>query len=337
MKVQLHATPEAFTELAPEWNRLLDPARSDTLFLTLDWQRVWWKHLGRGDLMIFSLREDDGTLRGIAPLFLEEDNGERLLRLVGSHEVVDYLDMLIAPGHEDAVCHALLDHLLAWSPAPWDCIDLQNIPEYSPTRAAIHRIVASRLLPLTVTERRQEVCPIITLPGDYEHYLEELDKKQRHELRRKRRKAEGVGVEWYRTGPEHPIEAESADFLRLMELSTDAKAQFLTMPGHLDFLREMATVQAEAGHLEILFLLVEGQKVASLFQFAYGDRILLYNSGIDVSQYSSLSTGIVLLTYGIEDAIQRGYRYYDFLRGDEIYKFRMGAQETHIYNLSLRR
>jgi len=50
----------------------------------------------------------------------------------------------------------------------------------------------------------QEVCPVIYLPDSYEGYLEQLDKKQRHELRRKVRKAESEAViSWCVIGKNH--------------------------------------------------------------------------------------------------------------------------------------
>ena len=39
----------------------------------------------------------------------------------------------------------------------------------------------------------------------------------------------------------------------------------------------------------------------------------------------------------IEDAAKRGFRLFDFLRGDEEYKFRMGAKPTIIHNLTIKR
>jgi CelD/BcsL family acetyltransferase involved in cellulose biosynthesis len=65
--------------------------------------------------------------------------------------------------------------------------------------------------------------------------------------------------------------------------------------------------------------------------------MMLYNSGLNPTAFSALSPGIVLLTYSIEDAISRGCRFYDFLQGDEEYKFRMGARAAKVYNMIIRR
>jgi CelD/BcsL family acetyltransferase involved in cellulose biosynthesis len=74
-----------------------------------------------------------------------------------------------------------------------------------------------------------------------------------------------------------------------------------------------------------------------MWQFKYGGRMMLYNSGLDVETFSYLSPGIVLLTHSVDDAIRRGFRYYDFLRGDETYKYRMGAETTTLHNIVVKR
>jgi CelD/BcsL family acetyltransferase involved in cellulose biosynthesis len=122
-----------------------------------------------------------------------------------------------------------------------------------------------------------------------------------------------------------------------MARSTPDKASFLEQPGHVDFFQAIGPVTYQNGNLELIFLAVEGQPVAAMWQFVYRDRVLLYNSGLDAGQYGALSPGIVLLTYSVEHAIQEDYKVYDFLQGDETYKLRMGGQPTSVHNLIIRR
>jgi CelD/BcsL family acetyltransferase involved in cellulose biosynthesis len=81
-------------------------------------------------------------------------------------------------------------------------------------------------------------------------------------------------------------------------------------------------------------LRVDGTPCASYLNFDYDKRIWVYNSGFSY-QYESLSTGIVLLVYLIEDAIARGYTVFDFLRGNETYKYRMGGVDAPLYQLDV--
>jgi hypothetical protein len=61
----------------------------------------------------------------------------------------------------------------------WDVIDLWNVPEASLTRALLPELIAAR--GWTLLDEKQVVCPIIRLPAQFEDYVQNLDKKERHE------------------------------------------------------------------------------------------------------------------------------------------------------------
>jgi CelD/BcsL family acetyltransferase involved in cellulose biosynthesis len=81
------------------------------------------------------------------------------------------------------------------------------------------------------------------------------------------------------------------------------------------------------------FLQVDGQDAASYLSFDYNNRILLYNSGLDPTIHGELSLGIVLLVHIIQDAIERGREAFDFLRGNEEYKHRLGGIDTPVMQI----
>ncbi len=335
MKTELHNTASVFDDLSGEWNQLLSPERTTDFFMTLEWQRIWWKHLGRGDLSVVAVRDDSGTLLGVAPWFIETLDGQRSVQTIGCRDVSDYLTLLLRPGRENEAVEKILDFMLSSDAPLWDRLNLCNVPEESLTCTLLPAAAQRRGLSVEVV--LEDVCPVIPLPESYEAYLEGLDKKQRHELRRKRRRAEEYGADFYVVGPDRDLDDEIGAFLDLMAMSTTSKAAFLDAPGHRDFFREVGQVLMRAGWLRLIFLTVEGQRAATMWQFAYHRRMLLYNSGLNPHIFSALSPGIVLLTYSIEDAIGHGCRIYDFLQGDEEYKYRMGAISTAVHNVIIRR
>ena len=91
MQLQVYSTSEVFDALGDSWNALLKNASTNTLFLTREWQRVWWASLGDGDLRVLTLHDGDGAaaqLIGIAPLFFEADAlGGVQIAFVGCKEV----------------------------------------------------------------------------------------------------------------------------------------------------------------------------------------------------------------------------------------------------------
>jgi CelD/BcsL family acetyltransferase involved in cellulose biosynthesis len=335
VKAELYTTEAVFDTLKDEWDGLLSPERTTDFFMTLIWQRIWWKHLGRGSLSVVAVRNDVGVLLGLGPWFIEEQGGQRSVRTIGCKDVTDYLGVMTQDGQEKVVFQTLLDFMCSAEAPQWDVFNLCNIPQDHPTLTLLPSIVEAAGLTPAVED--EDVCPVIYLPDTYETYLESLDKKQRHELRRKRRRAEEYGVEFYTVGPEHNLDQEIDAFFELMAMSTPDKAAFLQEAGHMAFFHEMGHAMLDAGFLHLIFLMIEGQRAAAMWQFKYHDRMMLYNSGLNPAAYSALSSGIVLLTFSIQDAIERGCKVYDFLQGNEEYKYRMGAVTTTVHNLTIQR
>ncbi len=331
MKTQVYTDAAGFAALRQEWNPLLRNSVSDTIFLTWEWQSTWWEHLGKGKLYLIAMR-DGGSLSGIAPLYLTAaDDGRNELSIVGCRDVSDYLDLIAASGQEEKVYGALLDWLESEEAPAWDLADLCNIPAASPTHQLLAEMAAAR--GYQVQTEVEDICPIIPLPSTWDEYLSSLSKKQRHEIRRKIRRAEGGGqINWYVVNEEHDLAAEMEAFIELHQKSHVDKDEFMDaqMKG---FFHAVAQVLHEAGWLQLAFIEVNGEKAATMLNFDYRDSILVYNSGYDPQKYRQLSPGIVLLSYCIQWAIELERAEFDFLRGDEVYKYRFGAQPTEIYRL----
>jgi CelD/BcsL family acetyltransferase involved in cellulose biosynthesis len=335
MRIESHFESGGFSALRPEWNDLLHRSPYDTLFLTWEWQSTWWKHLGEGELLLLGFRAGDGgRLVGVAPLFKTNDDGKSVLFVNGCRDVSDYLDLILESGHEEPVYHALLDYLENEAP-DWDLVDLCNIPQNSQTFVRLRELAHDRGYQTQVEV--EDVCPIIDLPSSWDDYLMMLDKKQRHEIRRKLRKADNeTTTRFIIVGPDHDLEAEIQDFIDLHQKSTPEKDKFMD-PQMQAFFFEVSHALQQQGWLQLAFIEMDGIKAASLLNFDYGDRILVYNSGYDPTQFYHLSPGIVVTARCIEHAISLGRREFDFLRGDEVYKYRFGAQDTEVRRLLIAR
>jgi hypothetical protein len=61
-----------------------------------------------------------------------------------------------------------------------------------------------------------------------------------------------------------------------------------------------------------------------------------YITGFD-KRYATLSPGTVIIAHAIREAIRKGYRVFDFLRGDEPYKFSLGAKLRQTENVTILR
>jgi CelD/BcsL family acetyltransferase involved in cellulose biosynthesis len=336
------ARPDGFTALAAEWNSLLRRSRFNSLFLTYEWQTTWWHHQGKGDLWIVAFRRpDNNELVGIVPLYLVIAKegpfaGQPKLNLVGCIEVSDYLDAIIAKGWEGPVYAALLDWLQSEEAPEWGVLDLCNLPEDSLTYRDLPPLVTQHGLRVEVLQ--EDTAPQFRLPLRYETYLEEqVEKKQRHEIRRKQRRAEREAeVGFVIVDSAQNLEAEMDDFIALQRASRADKADFMT-PSMRRFFNAAACTMADAGYLRLCFLTLNGEKAAALFAFEYDRRFWLYNSGYDPDAYAQLSPGWVILAYSIQYAIAAGCQVFDFMQGNEEYKYRFGGLDYKVMRVLVHR
>lgn len=327
MKIADYTTPDVFDELGSEWNELLHRSPTDTPFGTLEWHSNWWAAYQPGELWVITVRDDADKLLGIASLFIEDG----FVHFVGCEDVTDYSDLLFDSDHQEAFYDALADHLIA-NRDRYESLDLCNIPAESPTYTYLPDLLEQKGFEVAVAQ--QEVCPVIPLPDDFKGYFALLDKRERKDVSRKVRIANAQeSVDWYIVNGKHDLETETEKFLYLMGASHPEKAQFLENPQHVDFFKRIVPVAHKAGWLQMNFLEVAGEAVAAYVNFDYNNRILVYNSGLDPDKAGQLSPGIVLLAYNIEHAIENQRSEFNFLRGDEQYKYRMGGQNTEIFNL----
>ncbi len=329
-----------FESLAEEWNHLLEESASHVPFLRHEYLSSWWQTLGGGewqdgDLFIVVARDEADGLRGIAPLFFTHNReGEAALLLLGSIEISDYLDFIVRQADLSRFCEGLLAFLKGVNTPPWQVLDLYNLVDSSPTLPALEAAVNQ--IGWHYHEECLQHSPYIPLPGDWETYLAGINKKQRHEIRRKLRRLEesGVPFRWYIVQDERDLDREIDDFLALMALDTEKKA-FLT-----EVMKSQMRSAIRAAFcscwIQLAFLEIEGEKAAGYLNFDYGNRIWVYNSGIN-NRFSAYSPGWVLLSYLIKWANENGRVAFDFMRGNEDYKYRFGAIDRFVMRVRIER
>jgi CelD/BcsL family acetyltransferase involved in cellulose biosynthesis len=331
VEVTAYRDASKLSDLKSLWNELLLQAPMNRIFYTWEWQNTWWDAYEPGELWILVCR-DGGVARGIAPLFISEAERERSAQIIGCVDVTDYLDFIVDEGHIDEVYTAFADYL--WEHrGEYDFLDFCNIPFDSPTQRILPALLSSRGFETMVEQ--QEVCPVIELPKSWGGYLSLLDKKQRHEVRRKIRRLQGneQSIDWYIVNGDQDLDEEVTQFVRLMAASDPEKERFLQDESNLRFFQAIVPLLQERGWLQLSFLTIGEERAAAYINFVYENRVMVYNSGHAHQDFGDLSPGIVLLAYNIRHAIEQGFTHYDFLRGDEPYKYRMGGRDTAVMNI----
>ena len=331
MKYTLIDIVENFKKLAPEWNALLAKSIANLPFLRHEYLLAWWDSLGGGEwdlgeLSIITAHQDD-ELIGIAPFFSTTHEGSKKLLFLGSIEISDFLDFIIQKDNLVEFIHGLLDFLDSHDNLSWDMLDLQNIVEGSATLATLEE--EAKLRGWHFNQETLQPAPYAKLPGDFDEYLMSVKKKQRHEIRRKMRRAaaDEREITWYIADDPEKLDANIEACCQLMA-QDPAKQAFLTT---LMKSQMKATIHAafKAGWLQLAFLEVDGEKAAGYLNFDYGNRIWVYNSGMDL-KFRDLSVGWVLLGYLLQWANENKRAEFDFMRGDERYKYKFGGVDRFV-------
>ncbi len=310
-------TEESFAGLAADWtnpNRL----NWNSIFVLPAWLQSWWQEFGSGDKPHLLAMRQGRQITGIAPLLLREGKASFL----GSADVCDYLDFIIIPGREKDFFNTLLDYLKS-----------KGITQFDLGAVRPESTVLTDLVPLTrekgyvVQLQPEDVSVELDLPVTWEEYLSMLDTRQRHELKRKMRGVSAEGKLDYRIVSDPTSVNQTVDtFFKMFTESQHDKAAFLTARIEA-FFRSLVDAMARVGLARFGILELDNMPAAMILYFDYNDCIYLYNSGYD-TRYESLSVGLLCKALCIKTSIEAGKKKFDFLKGNEPYKYRLGGKEV---------
>lgn len=296
-----------------------------SVFVTPAWLEAWWRSFGEGAVLNLLSVRCGGSVAGLAPLLIKGDTAS----FIGSPDVCDYLDFCVISGEEQRFFAAVLHHLFHQGVSKLDLHSLR--PDSAALSGLAQAVEELGLEPACVTEA---VSVELELPGSWGEYLELLTKKQRHEVRRKLRRLEEAGPYCYRVIKGEEAVSFIPHFLEMFTMNPE-KAGFLT--GTMkSFFPEviMSTAQSGMGRFGILEL--AGRVAAAVYYFDYQGAVYLYNSAYE-PDFSAVSAGLLCKVLSIKDAIERGRLLYDFLKGGEVYKHRLGGRELPIYHCTVTR
>jgi CelD/BcsL family acetyltransferase involved in cellulose biosynthesis len=297
----------------------------DCLFVLPFWLQTVHRHLGSGGEPCILSVHDGARVVGIAPLSIENDAA----RFLGDPDVCDYQDIVVIPGQEVPVMAAVVSHL---QERGLRRLELQTLRPDAAVFSALQTMAARQDRDMTVEQ--VEVTYETALPAEWEAYLMQLSGKQRHEVRRKMRRLENHGTFGYKTaGVDEHLDSAVGHFLRLFHMNRMDKAEFMNA-AMKDYFRDLIVAANRYGILKLHVLEVLHEPVAAVLCFDYAGDRYLYNSAYD-ARHQELSVGVISKVLSIRSGIEAGCRRYDFLKGAETYKKRLGGKEVPLYRCTL--
>lgn len=302
------------------WHQTRSQLNWNCLFMLPFWLRTVHAYAGRtGDALLLTVSDGD-TCVGIVPLAVENET----VFFMGNPQVCDYQDLIAAPGCELSVLQAVIGHL---AERGLRRLDLGTLRPDAVVLAALKQLTHDGLLEFTQVD--DDVTFETALPASWEQYLQQLDGKQRHEVRRKLRRLESSARIAFHTAGKADLNTCTDAFIDLFRRNREDKAAFMT-DGMKTYFRTLIAESARHQVLGLHLLMVDDQTAAAVLCFDYNGVRYLYNSGYD-QHYEDLSVGVLSKLLSIRRAIEMRCVRYDFLKGAEIYKKRIGGSQVPLY------
>ena len=167
----------------------------------------------------------------------------------------------------------------------------------------------------------------LDLPSNYDLYLENLGKKKRHELKRKKSKFSKQLGEMELQSSKDLIMFDK--FVEQHKLSDGKKGSFMNKEVQL-FFQNLLTIKG----WKIYFIENESELISSAFVYENKKGCYLYNSTKN-SQFDPINPGIVLIDLIIQKMIKEKKEFFDFLKGFDRYKVDLGGSPTQLYDLTI--
>lgn len=353
-----------------DWDRLFAATPSASPFSRWNVHRAWWDAYGdtaHEQYLVLRDSSPEGAIRAIVPLMHRHaqeplDQAEHTMLRPSAHESeplpadykvlyfgasyhADYATILAAPADLPMVAAALADYLAgppdpAHGSQPWGAIDLRRLRSDDRALACLDDALSANR-DWRVTREREDVCPVVTVPSaDWDEYLATLDKKDRHEIRRKLRRAAVVGDLSVEVSPPTPDAIEA--FIRLHDARFGEDGLFPNNAGgersraFVHRLAELELAEPDGGQMHVGLVRCGKRLIYAVVAFDDGSTCYLYNAGMDPAA-AEVSPGVSGTASYLRDRMAVGRNRFDFLRGAEPYKYEWGARDDFIERIVVRR
>jgi len=334
--------------LRSAWEAVYDADDEAQFFLSWQWQRGMMRRLDRAWRVLVACEEAaSDRVVALLPLRVGVYRSKRHgvfcneLLMSGSSFWADYTGFLCVPGREAEAIPALAEALQQMS---WAELELKHLLA-SPRRQELFlgafdrqtfRII-DKPAGLNADGVDNDVCPGVALPESFEQYQEaKLSTNTRQKMRRFMRKVEQDAALRVTETSAETFERDMAVLLSFWRRAwASRKGDRVERMTHR--FRDILGAAFEDGVLYMPMLWHDDRPLGVVASFVdRRKRAMLFKVAGRDERWKSPPPGLVLHGHSIRWAIEQGLRRYDFLRGNEAYKYSYGSEERHIRNVVIR-
>jgi CelD/BcsL family acetyltransferase involved in cellulose biosynthesis len=321
-QVRLITQTDEFEGLSGAWRSLC----SSDLMRSWEFQRCWREHFAPQDPLRILVCEERGEIVGILPLVEQKRiwTGRTLVNFGSGKACLDDLGIIAHPESAVRAGQDFATFLLESKELPWDYIDLEGIRRSDlPMQAFADALLSSN--PDCLERRPSPSCWAIELKEEvdgchaWSKRMRTMMRKAREELKRG-----DFHLNIARTAK------EAIEELKVMEEIHQARWKDRGVEGcfsndsFAEFTREIIDTTCDAGKSFVAILRWQGTPAAGAICFIDSTTLYVYLASM-APGFSERKPGWKLNGFLAEYALRCGYTRFDFMRGDEEYKQRMGA------------
>lgn len=327
MKFFIIEDESRFEGLREQWNGLLLKSDIKSVFLRWEWMFKWWENykpkLTDGRLFII-VGQSNGDLKLIFPAYLDREKNGRLtvLYFLGSRfESSDYLSIITCPQKSAELIGLMIEFVTQIRPDV-DIWRLLNVLDNDSVMAAFqsHMQKTGR----KVLRRHHQICPFISLHGGWDEYVKKLSKNMRYNMQRRIRKLFdefNAEFDWFKKPDEIESAVESLFNLHEKRWETREENTRFQAGLRMQFHKDVSKLFMEADILRLFRIRVGEEIAAMLYCFQYQGEMMYFQAGFD-PKWEKQSVGLVLMAKTIEYSFNHNLRLFDFMRGNEDYKYK---------------
>ncbi|MDO8979005.1 MAG: GNAT family N-acetyltransferase [Afipia sp.] len=339
MRIEVIDTLADFAKLEDNWNAIYDADPDAQLFMSWKWLSCWLRQIASPWFVLAAKADSkaDGPYVAFLPMRIQTktENGRihNELNMAGNFSA-DYTGLLCAPGAEHVAIPAFARHVKQLN---WSRLNFDNFRVSEPRMRLLLAHFPKANFQTSETNRVGKVdgidnslCPFAVLPSSWDSYLETLSTNTRQKIRRLLRMVDATGEYRITVATPETFERDLATLLQFWETKWKPRKGDLTQT-LVRSNRAMLTRSYQAGLLYLPTLWKEDRPLVALATLMDTRKhaFLFYMTGRDET-FEGPPPGVILHAHSIRHAIANGFTEYDFLRGNEPYKYSFGVKERHI-------
>jgi len=325
-------TLSGFEELKIPWNNLLARVKNATPFQTHDWLISWWKHFGLHKDLFIILVIDGDDIKAIAPFMIIKKMNVKIMKFIGSGRS-DYLNFLMIDAAPVELLLKSIFNCLKTNATNWDLIEFRDIILSNDFEFLLSSEINRQNYKFV--RKEDTICPFLSIDGSWEDYMSSKTSQQRYKIKRVERdisKQAGVRV------------FTNYDFLNLNEMlqlikNVESKS-WKVKKGNprfsgavpMQFFEEIFERFRANNWIDVRILSLNKQAIAYNINFLFNNKYYNYNLAFD-KDYGNIRPGMYLTNLTLKGAFEQKVTEYDFLRGEEKYKFFWASNYRQLYQI----